>query len=111
MKILDADTYVRRLLDSNGLSDWAVVWGDDRDNAGTCEYTTRTIHLSRPIIAILPEAHRPLFEELAVHEVAHAKTPGDGHGFLWKMWVLLLGGMAREHIPILLDKGDDTVVG
>ena len=79
------------LLAEHGLAvEWAVGLNDSRSNSGTCNYTRRTIYLSRFFIDI--ESDESTLNTIR-HEVAHALAgPRAGHGPRWRAIFLELGG-------------------
>lgn len=74
------------LLD-NGLIGWTVIFSKDSHKYGYCDYMKKEICISRRVVASSwTEA-----VDTAMHEVAHALTPGDAHGDLWKAVAIRLG--------------------
>jgi len=67
---------------------WSFGWHNAKRTFGTCNYCTRKISLSKPLTAIQTEKH---VEDTILHEIAHALTPGSGHGPEWKRQAILLG--------------------
>lgn len=81
MDFAEADRESRKILARHGLSDWGVIFEDDPRYLGVCRYAQRHITLQASMVA---RANR--FGEIfgtVLHEVAHALTPGAGHGPVW----------------------------
>lgn len=80
----------KKLLDRHGLAadGWTFRWNTSKRKFGLCRYNKKTIELS----SILSEhqTQDQIYDTL-IHEVAHALTPGNGHGALWKKMAEKLG--------------------
>ena len=90
MKVLEAYDLARKLLQEHGLRQKG--WVIDIDNAkrrfGCCNYTKKEISLSKPLI----EANDYVqVLDTILHEIAHALTPGAGHGSEWKKMCVKIG--------------------
>lgn len=99
MKLEYAQQMAFWLLDEHGLSNWKFEFDNAKRRFGCCHYRTRTITMSRHLVR-LNDRERVL--NTLLHEVAHALTPGDGHGKQWKAKHIELGGDG------LRCYGDDT---
>ena len=89
MDIRDTETLVHLHLEANGLADWRFQWSTAKVTAGSCNYTRRTIKLSKPLMAQWEES---AVENTILHEVAHALTgPGHGHNRKWQRIARSLG--------------------
>ena len=74
---------------------WTFVWDSGKRRAGACHYTTKTISGSR---YILPMATDEEVQEVLLHEIAHALTPGHHHDSVWRRKLIAIGGTgARTH--------------
>jgi hypothetical protein len=73
-------------LDSEG---WTFCWDRAKRRAGQCRYIPKEIGLSRPVFEL--EVNRERALDTILHEVAHALTPGAGHGHRWKVAAVALG--------------------
>ena len=63
---------------------WKIIWTSGKETMGTCDRTSKTITLSRPLLAPL-KPHD--FVELLAHEVAHGLDGSKGeeeHGPTWR---------------------------
>jgi predicted SprT family Zn-dependent metalloprotease len=86
----EARKQARDLLTAHGLGHWKVTFGTARGRAGTCYHQTRTIRLSRVLLA--SRTYEGSLDTIR-HEVAHALVgPGQGHGPVWKKAFRSLGG-------------------
>lgn len=81
MEIQEATTLALSLMVEHGLGEWKLVWSKSRRVFGRCIYRTRSIELSKPLVFRNPEAE---VRDTILHEIAHALTPGAGHGSRWK---------------------------
>ena len=69
------------LLRQHGLHGWSFRFDHARRRFGACRYKQKTITLSRYLTFLNCEAQ---VRDTILHEIAHALTPGDGHGAKWK---------------------------
>jgi predicted SprT family Zn-dependent metalloprotease len=80
-------------MDEHGLRDWTLVLDRSTRRFGACKPSMRTISLSwRLTLLNNPDEVR----ETLLHEIAHALTPGDGHGEKWKAMCRKLGIRAKR---------------
>lgn len=77
----DARDLAERLMARHGLRHWQFDFDNARRRLGSCDYVKRRITLSRHLIALNPVDK---VQDTLLHEIAHALTPGDGHGSLWR---------------------------
>ncbi|NBT51009.1 MAG: hypothetical protein EBT12_05555, partial [Marivivens sp.] len=71
--------------------DAAVViidFDDAKTRFGQCRYTPKEISLSRPLTKANDEEQ---VRDTILHEIAHALTPGEGHGNVWKKVAIKIG--------------------
>ena len=61
--------------------------------AGCCDYSWKIISLSRYYVLANEEA---AVMDTVLHEIAHALTPGDGHGAKWKAACVKLGAVPKQ---------------
>jgi len=83
MNIWDARILADRLMAEHGLcaAGWKFRWDRATRRFGSCHHTRRTISLSLPLVRLNSESQ---VRDTMLHEIAHALTPGDGHGRRWK---------------------------
>ncbi len=72
----------------HGLTDWTFRFDHARRRFGSCRPRSRRITLSRHLTLLNDE---PQVRDTILHEIAHALTPGDGHGAKWKTKCRQLG--------------------
>lgn len=79
----------RVLMNMHGLTGWTLQFNSLKYSAGRTKYSTRTISLSRPIVALWePEQVR----DTVLHEIAHALVgQGHGHDDVWRRMALSIG--------------------
>lgn len=88
-------TWMQAELARQGLSDWTFVYDDARTRAGCCMYDRRQISMSRRFAAACP---MDAVRDIAMHELAHALLPGEGHSRRWRDLAVSLGSRGtREH--------------
>lgn len=68
---------------------WTCSFDDSITHLGVCDYRKRQIGLSRYFIALNSDE---ITLDTIKHEVAHALTPGAGHGAVWQREAVRLGG-------------------
>lgn len=78
------------VLKENGLYEkgWRFEWNRRKKALGICSYKKKTIELSE---ILTPTQTVDDVIDTILHEVAHALTPGDGHGPKWKAVAKSLG--------------------
>ncbi|HEY8668665.1 MAG TPA: SprT-like domain-containing protein [Tepidisphaeraceae bacterium] len=77
----DAQLLARELMQAHNLAGWSFSFDHARRRFGSCRLKSKIITLSRPLTILnTPEQVR----DTLLHEIAHALTPGDGHGQLWR---------------------------
>lgn len=94
---MDATTLrqlTRELLDTHGLTHWAVnLSARATRTAGSCDYRNRTINMSIKVAAVRSEAET---RATILHEIAHALTPGHGHDAVWSRRCREIGGNGQR---------------
>lgn len=87
MELFDAEILAKQLI-SEYVPLYTFKWNNLKRSFGMCSYRERTIYLSRPLTELCePETVR----NTIMHEIAHALTPGQGHGRVWKIQMIKFG--------------------
>ena len=89
--------FANGLLDQNAdrVADWRFALDDGQRRAGACFPSRKLVTVSRQFAF---EAPWDEVRDTVIHEVAHALTPGKGHGPAWREAARALGGSAsRTH--------------
>lgn len=81
--LIQTQLMVNALLREHGLADlgWRFEWDNAVRRAGACHYAQRKITMSRKIIPLWTDEES---RQTAIHEIAHALTPGAHHGYAWQ---------------------------
>ena len=101
MDLVQARKLARSLMNAHGLTDWRLMFDHARRRFGACHYLKKMITLSRTLTHLNDE-HQ--VRDTVLHEIAHALTPGDGHGPRWKAKCREIGANPKRTY------GDDEVV-
>ncbi len=72
----------------HGLSGWRFRFDHARRRFGSCRPGEKVITLSRALTILNNEQQ---VRDTLLHEIAHALTPGEGHGATWKAMCVRLG--------------------
>lgn len=72
---------------------WQFVWGNKINALGTCNYRKKHIILSRRWVIASPVE---VVLDTIIHEIAHALTPGNKHGAIWRSTFKELGGTGER---------------
>ena len=90
----DAEQLARYQMALHGLSGWDFRFDRATRRFGCCNFSRRTISLSRSIVLLNP-ADR--VRATVLHEIAHALAgPGAGHGKAWREIALRIGSDGRR---------------
>lgn len=87
MTLEAAETLALELIKEHGL-EWTFTFDRAKRRFGCCNYTTQTISLSRSLTLLNDKAE---VRDTLLHEIAHALTPGTGHGAAWRKKCLEIG--------------------
>ncbi|MCL2393697.1 MAG: SprT-like domain-containing protein [Acidimicrobiaceae bacterium] len=88
MDLSEAEDLAKRLISSHLGPTWSFRWDHAKTRLGACHHHTRTISLSRHYVRLNGVAETT---DTILHEIAHALTPGTGHGPAWKKMASRLG--------------------
>ncbi len=81
METKDAEELAISLMQKHGLKDWKFVFDHAKRRFGACNYTKKTISLSKYLCKINSVEE---VQDTILHEIAHALAPKAGHGPAWK---------------------------
>ena len=93
MNLYEARHLARNLMTQHGLSGWSFAFDHARRRFGTCRATRKLITLSRPLTLL---NNLEQVRDTILHEIAHALTPGDGHGARWKAKCVEIGAVPKR---------------
>lgn len=88
MDLVAARKLARSLMDQHGLAAWHFGFDRARRRFGCCNFTRKSITLSAALVNLNSEEE---VRDTVLHEIAHALTPGDGHGNRWKNTCVQIG--------------------
>ncbi len=84
------------LMERHGLEGWSFTFDRARKRLGSCRPSSRRITLSAALTRLNDEA---VVRDTILHEIAHALTPGDGHGARWRAACRRLGARPERLVP------------
>ena len=88
MELAAARHLATDLMQRHGVGDWTFAFDRAKRRLGSCRYAQRTLTLSAPLTRLNGEA---VVRDTILHEIAHALTPGAGHGARWRTVAARLG--------------------
>lgn len=77
-----------------GLSTWCFKYDNAERRGGQCDYTKRTISLSKKLVEFVQDFEE--IKKIIYHELAHALCPGEHHNAVWKRKCIELGGSGER---------------
>ncbi len=81
MNLFEARHLAKTLMHAHGLHDWTFRFDHAKRRFGSCSSRKRVITLSKSLTTLNSIVE---VRDTILHEIAHALTPGDGHGEKWK---------------------------
>jgi predicted SprT family Zn-dependent metalloprotease len=103
MDLRSAEILAKSLMLQHGMTDWTFRFDHARRRFGLCSTTRKLISLSAHLVRLNDE---PEVRDTILHEIAHALTPGDGHGQEWKAACRRIGAKPER----TFDEGDGVQV-
>jgi predicted SprT family Zn-dependent metalloprotease len=93
MNLDTAATHARSLMQMFALDGWSFNFDNAKTRCGQCSHKRKRITLSRYYAELnsLAEVH-----ETILHEIAHALTPGAGHGPKWRAMAQEIGAKPQR---------------
>lgn len=91
MNLSDAYGIIGVLMRKHGLiaDGWHLRFTDTRSSCGECSYGNKELRFS---VSHIEANTEDVVRNTILHEIAHALTPGAGHGPVWKAMMRKLGG-------------------
>lgn len=84
----------RELMDKHGLTDWSFTVDFAKRRFGRCQYRSKTISLSLPLVKLNSEDE---VRDTMLHEIAHAIAGHSaGHGSQWRRTAHAVGARAER---------------
>lgn len=77
-----AETLAKQLMCQHGLGYWIFEFDRSKKRFGACDYRRKVVSLSRALVEVNIEKE---VRDTILHEIAHALTPGDHHGYRWQL--------------------------
>lgn len=81
MNLDQAQNLANSLMQKHNLNDWVFKFDYAKRRFGVCNYTKKTISLSKYLTELNTEEE---VRDTILHEIAHALCPKDGHGKKWR---------------------------
>lgn len=91
-----AEALALELMSEYGLTSWTFGFDGARRRLGACWLDRKRITLSRHFVSLNAES---TVRDVILHEIAHALTPGEGHGPKFKRKALELGCNPASCVP------------
>jgi predicted SprT family Zn-dependent metalloprotease len=85
--LIEARTLANMLI-AKYVPEYYFQWDNAKRRNGMCDYSERTIYLSKPRTQVRTYA---AVRQTIMHEIAHALNPGAGHGRAWQNQMIRWG--------------------
>lgn len=116
MNLHEAENLAKWLIHQHAPPGWRFGWNRRKRAFGVCNYQHKRISLSVYLTQTEPPAS---VRNTIIHEIAHAITPGNGHGAAWRDQCLAMGGVPKRKMkPVscppykyVLKFGDEIIRG
>lgn len=87
---MELEAYAWAMIEKYDLhEEWTFRWNNRKNSFGLCNYTKRTIELSRFMVDCGESVES--MKRTVLHEISHALTPGTGHGPEWQAQMRAFG--------------------
>lgn len=98
MTAAEVPSIATNLLFKLGLTElgWRFAFDHAKRRAGRCQYSTKTISLSKHYVALNVATNPEDVLDTILHEIAHALAPGDHHGDMWKAKCIEIGARPKR---------------
>ena len=87
---MELEAFAWAMIEKHDLyEEWTFRWNNRKNSFGLCNYTKKTIELSNYMVDCGESVES--MKRTVLHEIAHALTPGTGHGPEWKAQMRAFG--------------------
>jgi predicted SprT family Zn-dependent metalloprotease len=93
MDLDNAAMHVRNMMKLYNLEGWSFAFDNAKRRCGQCSHKRKQITLSRHYAALNGPAE---VHDTILHEIAHALTPGAGHGPKWRAMARKIGAKPQR---------------
>lgn len=93
MHLENAAMHARNLMNLHNLDGWSFGFDNAKRRCGQCSHKRKRITLSRYYVELNSPAE---VHETILHEIAHALTPGAGHGSEWRAMARKIGAKPQR---------------
>lgn len=110
MELDRVETLAHELMGTHGLlPKWSFAFDHAKRRAGACKHQTRTISVSRHLMALYPEE---LVREVLLHEIAHAIVGAKhAHDAVWKRTAIAIGSNGKAKLPTTAPQAQAPWIG